>query len=77
MSDKELSGGEQRKDGFPPESDEYKEVHFGPTPLGGDVSIAYFFDKNGNHCKREDMAYMNIVIYTKDGKYVNSVSGKR
>ena len=38
--------------------------------------VIIHYDKDGNHCTRENMAYMNIVIYTKDGQYVNSVYGK-
>lgn len=67
---------EQTKAKFPPEENEFMEIEWGSTPLGGDLSIGYFYDKDGNHCTRENMAYMNIVIYTKDGQYVNSVCGK-
>lgn len=61
---------------FPPEENDYMEIQWGTTPLGGDLSIAYFFDKNDQHCTRENMAYMDIVIYNEDGTYVNMVHGK-
>ena len=67
---------DEQKKTFPPEKNEFMEIHWGSTPLGGDLSIGYYYDKDGNHCTRENMAYMNIVIYTKDGQYVNSVYGK-
>ena len=65
----------QQEQTFPPEENEYMEIHLGETPLGGDLSIAYFYDKDDQRCKRENMAYMNIVVYTKDGKFVNEVLG--
>jgi len=61
---------------FPPEENDYMEIQWGTTPLGGDLSIAYFFDKNDQHCTRENMAYMDIIIYNEDGTYVNMVHGK-
>jgi hypothetical protein len=60
---------------FPPEENEFMEIHWGTTPLGGDLSIGYYFDKDDQHCTRENMAYMNIYIYNKDGTYVNCVIG--
>jgi hypothetical protein len=65
----------RQKQTFPPEENEYMEIHWGETPLGGDLSIAYFYDKDDQLCTRENMAYMNIVIYTKDGTVVNRVMG--
>ena len=52
------------------EENDYMEIQWGTTPLGGDLSIAYFFDKNDQHCTREDMAYMDIIIYNEDGTYL-------
>ena len=76
MSDEEFfRRSEAKREPFNPVSNEWQEVHWGETPLGGDVSIAYYYDKEGNHCTKENMAYMDIVIYTKDGTYVNSVMG--
>ena len=74
LNNKEVSNQDAM---FPPEENEYMKIEWGETPLGGDLSIAYYYDKDGNHCTRENMAYMNIVIYTKDGEYVNSVYGKK
>lgn len=67
---------QEKTETFPPEENEYMEIHWGTTPIGGDFSIAYFFDKDNRHCTRENMAYMNIVIYNKDGTRVNEVYGK-
>lgn len=76
MSDEEFFRQDTTKEPFPPEENEFMEIDWGSTPLGGDLSIAYFFDKDDQHCTRENMAYMNIYIYEKDGTYVNSVMGK-
>lgn len=76
MIEEELSArAKQTKEPFNPAPTDYMGVNWGKTPLGGDVSLVYYFDKDGNHCKRENMAYINIVIYTKEGEYVNSVMG--
>lgn len=76
MSDEEFFRQDTTKEPFPPEENEFMEIDWGSTPLGGDLSIAYFFDKDDQHCTRENMAYMNIYIYEKDGTYVNCVMGK-
>lgn len=78
MSDDEFFRQEQKQRmvPFPPEENEFMEIHRGSTPLGGDLSIAYFFDRNDQHCTRENMAYMNILIYDNDGTFVNAVYGK-
>lgn len=60
---------------FPPEENGYFEVHWGLTPNGGDLSIGYFYDKFRRPCKEEDMAYMNIIEYLKDGTFVQSYAG--
>lgn len=60
---------------FPPVDNEFCESHVGKTPSGGDYSTAYFFDKDGNPCRKEDRAYMNVVEYTKDGKRINEFYG--
>lgn len=64
------------KEPFRPVSDEWQEVEWGTTPLGGDLSLAKFYDRDGKRCKKTDMAYMDVVIYTKDGEVVNSVMGR-
>ena len=60
---------------FPPKENGFFEVHWGTTPNGGDLSIGSFFDKYGRPCKREDMAYMHICEYLKDGTFIQSTSG--
>ncbi len=56
---------------FPPEENEFCEIHWGNTPSGGDLSIGYFFDKDGNRCNRANAARINIIEYTKDGVRLN------
>ena len=53
----------------------YTERHDGATPIGGDYSIAYYYDAERNPCVKEKAKYVNIVIYDKDGKRVNEVYG--
>jgi hypothetical protein len=60
---------------FPPEESEFCEVHWHNTPSGGDLSVAYFFDKEGNKCDRANAYSMNIIEYTKDGRRVNEHYG--
>lgn len=60
---------------FPPEESEFCEVHWHDTPSGGDLSVAYFFDKEGNKCSRANAYTMNIIEYTKDGVRVNEHYG--
>ncbi len=60
---------------FPPEENECIEIHWGgPTPSGGDLSIAYFFNENGP-CPRSEATSMNIVEYLKDGTRLNEHYG--
>ena len=59
------------------EKKQYSERHDHKTPSGGDYSIAYFYDKNGNPCERKDAYRINIVEYTKDGERINEVYGAR
>ena len=67
--------GVVEKPPFPPKENGYFEVHWGHTPNGGDLSIGSFFDKYGRPCKRENMAYMHICEYLKDGTLVQCTSG--
>ncbi len=53
----------------------YTERHEGVTPLGGDYSIAYYYDADHNPCVKAKAKYVNIVIYDKDGKRVDEVYG--
>lgn len=61
---------------FPPEESEFIEIHNAPTPNGGDLSIAYFYDIERRPCKRKDAAFMNIVEYLNDGTRINEYYGK-
>lgn len=60
---------------FPPEEGEFCEIHWHNTPSGGDLSVAYFFDKEGNKCNRANACTMNIIEYTKDGVRLNEHYG--
>lgn len=55
-----------------PEPSEYVEVHYGClTPSGGEICVAYYYDKEGNVCKKEDAYSVNVMELTKDGEYLN------
>lgn len=56
---------------FPPENDEFCEVRWFDTPSGGDLTVAYFFDKEHNKCNKENATSVNVIEYTKDGVRVN------
>ena len=59
-----------------PEPDpRYTERHKGATPLGGDYSIAYYYDEDHNPCEKSKARHVNIVIYDKEGKRINEVYG--
>lgn len=40
-----------------------------------DYSTAYFYDKEGHPCRKEDAAYMNIVEFKRGGERVNEFYG--
>ena len=60
---------------FPPEENEFMEISYGAKPGGGDLSIAYFYNKDNIPCRKEEAAYINIVVYKKDGTRVNEFYG--
>lgn len=47
------------------------ETRHGKTPSGGDYSVAYFFDKDGNPCPKAKAKSVNIVEYSQDGRRQN------
>ena len=53
----------------------FTERHEGTTPLGGDYSIAYYYDADHKPCEKAKAKFMNIVIYDKDGRRINEVYG--
>ena len=77
MTDEEFFSRTEPLPQFNPQSDDYQEVVWGTTPLGGDLSIVKFYDNDGNRCRKEEKSYVDIVVYTKEGEVVNSVVGKR
>lgn len=51
--------------------DRYTERGDGPTINGGAYSIAYYYDHEGNPCKKENAVRVNIVEYTENGERLN------
>lgn len=49
----------------------YTERADGPTINGGTYSIAYYYDLQGNPCRKEEAARVNIVEYTEKGERLN------
>ena len=47
----------------------------GKTPNGGDYSVAYYYDEDGNPCKKNKAASIHIVEYSKDGCRINETYG--
>ena len=46
----------------------------GPTPNGGDYSVAYYYDEKDRPCKKAVAYLVNIVEYKNNGEYVNSTT---
>ena len=53
----------------------FTETEYGPTPSGGAYSVAYYYDKDGNPCKKADAVRLNIIEYSAEGKRINEVYG--
>ena len=51
----------------------YMERNDNPTPNGGDYSIAYYYDKDGEPCGKDKAHRVNIVEYKTGGIRVNEV----
>lgn len=47
------------------------ETSYGLTPNGGDYSVAYYFDGDGNPCPKQNAKSVNIVEYSGDGRRIN------
>ena len=47
-----------------------------PTPSGGDYSIAYYYDKDGNPCTKAQASAVNILEFTEDGTRINETYGR-
>ncbi|MBQ3628049.1 MAG: hypothetical protein II947_03340 [Bacteroidaceae bacterium] len=58
-----------------PKDTEFSESHKGPTPSGGDYSIAYFYDDDGCPCEKSKATMINIVEYKKGGIRINEHYG--
>lgn len=54
----------------------YTERSDNPTPSGGDYSIAYFYDKNGRPCTKNNAVRVNIVEYKSGGIRINETYAK-
>lgn len=53
----------------------FTERHDGPTPSGGDYSIAYYYDKDGHPCEKKQAASVNIIEFSKEGIRLNETYG--
>lgn len=49
----------------------FTETHYGKTINGGAYSVAYYYDKEGNPCRKAEAASVNIVEYSKNGERIN------
>ena len=66
----------ERAEKYQPEPDpRFTERQDGATPMGGDYSIAYYYDADHNPCVKKEAKYVNIVIYNNDGSRVDEVHG--
>lgn len=54
---------------------EWRKTSIWKDPLGGDFSVADFFDDKGNPCAREKASSVIINSYKRDGSYVGSNYG--
>ena len=45
--------------------------HYGKTPSGGSYSVAYYYNKDGEPCEKEDAKSVNIVEYNDKGEKIN------
>ena len=52
-----------------------QEKTTGPTPNGGNYSIAYFRDKKGNPTEKKNAVGAEIVEYKNDGEVVGRTYG--
>ena len=53
----------------------FSETHIGPTPSGGDYSVAYFYDNEHRPCIKSDAHFINIVEYNNAGERINEAYG--
>lgn len=52
---------------------ETTEKKIGKTIYGGDYSIAYYFDKDGNPAPKDKASNVRIVEFTNEGKRVMEI----
>ena len=53
----------------------FTERQDGATPNGGDYSIAYYYDRDGNPCTKGKAEAVNIIEFSKDGHRINEAYG--
>lgn len=81
MTDKELDklldevAGERAENVTMQPDPRYTETIWGKTLNGGDYSVAYYYNSDGNPCKKSEATAVNIVEYTKDGERINECYG--
>ena len=77
MSDEEFEALTRKIVGEPVKKPEikfdprYMERSDNPTPNGGDYSIAYYYNEDGELCEKKNAARVNIVEYKKGGVRIN------
>ena len=49
----------------------FTETLYGETINGGAYSVAYYYDKKCNPCRKAEAASVNIIEYGKNGERVN------
>ena len=54
---------------------EWRKTSIGKSPLGGDFTVADFFDEKGNPCPQEKASSVIIHSYKRDGTFVGSNYG--
>lgn len=66
----DVAGEQIKKNDMKPDP-RFTEKHEGETLNGGVYSIAYYYDRQGNPCRKKEAASVNIVEYNKAGDRIN------
>ncbi len=81
MTDKEFEhlinevAGESAEKVEPKPDPRYTETIQGRTPNGGTYSTAYYYDKDGHPCPKENAKSVHIVEFSEDGERINENYG--
>lgn len=77
MSDKEFRElidafvSEEVEQSIPEVDPRFTERIEGHTPNGGDFSIAYYYNEDGEPCIKKEAVRVNIIEYKEDGQRIN------